>query len=120
VADVKPVQNQVENLLWTLIQETPNKRKLCQMMMTVLFLQLMGCTEALTTADPEEDTALKVLRYLESNYVTGSLAEVAELLHFDSVQSLTRGFKKLYGVTPYQYISEKRKENSHDSRKNGI
>ena len=107
VADVKPVQNQVENLLWTLIQETPNKRKLCQMMMTVLFLQLMGCTEALTTADPEEDTALKVLRYLESNYVTGSLAEVAELLHYD-VCWLSRQIKRVTGKTYTQLVQEKR------------
>ena len=107
VSGVKPVQNQVENLLWTLIQETPNKRKLCQMMMTVLFLQLMGCTEALTTADPEENTALKVLRYLESNYVTGSLSEVAELLHYD-VCWLSRQIKRITGKTYTQLVQEKR------------
>ena len=107
VSRVKPVQNQVENLLWTLIQETPNKRKLCQMMMTVLFLQLMGCTEALTTADPEENTALKVLRYLESNYVTGSLSEVAELLHYD-VCWLSRQIKRITGKTYTQLVQEKR------------
>jgi len=107
VADVKPVQNQVENLLWTLLQDTPNKRKLCQMMMAVLFLQLMGHTDMLTTADPEEDTVLKVLRYLEGNYVSGSLTEAAEALHYDLCW-LSRQIKRVTGKTYTQLVQEKR------------
>lgn len=107
VSGVKPVQNQVENLLWTLIEETPNKRKLCQMMMSVLFLQLMGCTDALTTADWEEAATLKLLRYIESNYATGSLAEAAALLHYD-VCWLSREVKRITGKTYTQLVQEKR------------
>ena len=107
VSGVKPVQNQVENLLWTLLQELPNKRKLCQMMMAVLFVLLMGCTEQLTTADPEEKTVLKVLRYVESNYASGSLAQVAELLHYD-VCWLSRQIKRVTGKTYTQLVQEKR------------
>ena len=33
VADVKPVQNLVENLLWTLISDTPNRRSINQLTM---------------------------------------------------------------------------------------
>lgn len=75
----------------------------------------MGITLQTYIREKKLETAKILLEYGSL-----SISEVAELLHFDSVQSLTRGFKKLYGVTPYQYISEKRKENSHDSRKNGI
>ena len=107
VADVKPVQNQVENLLWTLTRDMPNKRKLCRMMMAVLFLQLMGHTETLITADPEEDTVLKVLRYLESNYVSGSLSEAAEQLHYDLCW-LSRQIKRVTGKTYTQLVQEKR------------
>lgn len=107
VSGVKPVQNQVENLLWTLIQDTPNKRKLCQMMMTVLFLQLMGCTDTLTTGDQEEATVLKLLRYVESNYTSGSLAEAAALLHYD-VCWLSREVKRITGKTYTQLVQEKR------------
>ena len=107
VADIKPVQNQVENLLWTLTRDIPNKRKLCQMMMAVLFVLLMGCTEQLTTADPEEDTVLKVLRYLESSYVSGSLSEAAELMHYD-VCWLSRQIKRVTGKNYTQLVQEKR------------
>lgn len=107
VSEVKPVQNLVENLLWTLLQDTPNKRKLCQMMMAVLFLQLLGHTEMLTTADPEEATVLKVLRYVETNYATGSLSEAAALLHYD-ICWLSREIKRITGKTYTQIVQEKR------------
>ena len=83
VSNVKPIQNILENLLWTLLQETHNKRKLCQMMMALLFLQLLGHTETLVTEDNEEAAIFKVLRYVETNYVAGSLSEAAKLLHYD-------------------------------------
>lgn len=107
VAGVKPVQNLVENLLWTLLQETPNKRKLCQMLMAALFVLLVGQTENLTTADPEEETVLTVLRYVESNYVSGSLSEAAALLHYDLCW-LSRQIKRTTGKTYTQLVQEKR------------
>ena len=49
VAQVIPVQNLVENLLWTLIHETTSKRNVCEMTMALLFLQLLSHTDALVT-----------------------------------------------------------------------
>lgn len=107
VAGIKPVQNLVENLLWTLLQETPNKRKLCQMLMSALFVLLTGQTETLTTADPGEESVLQLLRYVESNYVSGSLAEAAEALHYDLCW-LSRRIKRATGKTYTQIVQEKR------------
>lgn len=107
VSDVVPVQNLVENLLWTLIRKTPNKRKLSQMTMALLFLQLLGYTETLETEDSEEAAVLKVLRYVESNYGSGSLSEAAELLHYD-LSWLSREIKRRTGKTYTQIVQEKR------------
>ena len=41
VADVLPVQNLVENLIWTIIRKEPNKRSIQQATMGLLFLQLI-------------------------------------------------------------------------------
>lgn len=38
-----------------------------------------------------------------------TLTEIAEILNFDSVQSLSRAFKAEYGKTPSQYIAELKK-----------
>lgn len=107
VSDIRPIQNLIENLLWTLLRETPNKRKMSQMTMALLFLQLMGHTEKLVTADQEDAAIFKVLRYVETNYVSGSLAELADLLHYD-LTWLSREIKRKMGKTYTQIVQEKR------------
>lgn len=107
VSEVIPIQNLVENLLWTLLQDTPNKRKMSQMTMALLFLQLMGHTDSLLTEDQEDAAIFRVLRYVESNYTTGSLAELADLLHYD-LSWLSREIKRKTGKTYTQLVQEKR------------
>jgi len=107
VSEVIPVQNLVENLLWTLIREMPSKRKVCQMTMALLFTQLLNYTDMLVTEDREEEVIIKALRYVETNYVDGSLTEIAEFLHYD-VSSLSREIKRKTGKTYTQLVQEKR------------
>ena len=107
VSGIRPIQNLVENLLWILIQETPNKRKMSQMTMALLFLQLMGHTETLDTLDTEQAAMFKVLSYVESRYVDGTLSELAELLHYD-LYNLSREIKRKTGKTYTQLVQEKR------------
>ena len=107
VSEVKPVQNLVENLLWTLIQETQQRRKVSQMTMTLLFLQLMSNTDALVTGYHEEAAVLRALRYIEISYAHGSFSELAEFLHYDP-SWLSRQIKQKTGKTYTQLIQEKR------------
>jgi len=107
VSHLIPVQNLMENLLWTLIRETPSKRNVCQMTMALLFMQLLNDTDALVTENREEEAVIKALRYLETNYVDGKLTEVAELLHYD-VSSLSRQIKQKTGKNYIQLVQEKR------------
>lgn len=107
ISNVKPIQNLIENLLWTLIQETPNRHKMSQMTMALLFLQLTGHTEALLT-DHQEDTAVfKVLRYIETSYDTGNFYEITEQLHCNP-SWLSREIKRKTGKTYTHLIQEKR------------
>lgn len=107
VSEVIPIQNLVENLLWTLLRETPNKRKMSQMTMALLFLQLMGHTETLIHDDQEDAAVLRVLRYVETNYAHSSFAEITEKLHYDP-SWLSREIKRKTGKTYTQLIQEKR------------
>ena len=107
VADIVPIQNLIENLLFTLLQETSNKRKMAQMTMALLFMFLMGHTETLEMPDAEQAAIFKVLAYIESNYVAGSLTELAELLHYD-LYSLSREIKRKTGKNYTQLVQEKR------------
>ena len=107
VSGIQPIQNLVENLLWTLLEETPNKRKMSQMTMALLFLQLMGHTETLLTQDQEQAAIFQVLSYVESHYVNGSLTELSALLHYD-LYWLSREIKRKTGKTYTQLVQEKR------------
>lgn len=107
VVDIKPIQNLVENLLWILLQDTPNKRKTSQMTMALLFLQLVGNTDTLVETDQEDAAVFQVLRYVETNYREGSLSEAAERMHFDPCW-LSRETRRKTGKTFTQLIQEKR------------
>ena len=107
VSGITPVQNLIENLLFTLLQETPSKRKMAQLTMALLFMQLMGHTETLDTPDTEQAVIFKVLAYIESRYVDGRLTELAEQLHYD-LYSLSREIKRKTGKNYTQLVQEKR------------
>ena len=107
VADVKPVQNLVENLLWTLISDTPNRRSINQLTMGLLFVQLLNHTDKLTVGNKEQDTIVWVLRYIEEHFADGSLTEIADILHYD-VTWLCREIKRRTGKKYTQLLQEKR------------
>ena len=107
VADVTPIQNLVENLLFTLLQDMPNKRRVSQMTMALLFMQLMGYTQTLDMADMEQSIIFQVLSYIESHYAEGSLSALAESLHYD-LYSLSREIKRKTGKNYIQLVQEKR------------
>ena len=84
VSDILPVQNLMENLLYTLIHNSPNRRNINQTTMGLLFLQLLNYTDRLFYEDDsEEEAVVQVLRYIENHYNDGSLSECADLLHYD-------------------------------------
>lgn len=107
VSQVKPLQNLVENLIWALLWDTPNRRKVSQMTMATLFLQLMGNMESLSTDDEEQAAVLQVLRYVERDYLHSSLSEIASVLHYD-VCWLSREIKRKTGKTYTQIVQDKR------------
>ena len=107
VSEVKTIQNLLENLLWILIQETPTKRKMSQMTMALLFMQLLGHTETLSTDDQSDQVVWQVLRYVEAHFAEGSFGELAEQLHYDQ-SWLSREIKRKTGKTYTQLVQEKR------------
>lgn len=107
ISEVKPIQNLIENLLWTLLEDTPNKRTVCQMTMTLIFLQLLSHTDMLASNMGEEETIFKVLGYIESNYVLGSLSEAANIFHV-GLAWLSREIKRKTGKTFTVLVQEKR------------
>lgn len=107
VAGVKPIENLVENLLWTLTEETPNRLETCRMTMTLLFLQLLGHAQSLTASEKEDTEIIRVLQYVETCYVQGSFGELCGRLHYDP-SWLSRQIKRKTGKTFTELMQGKR------------
>ena len=107
VSDVIPIQNLLENLLFALLNRTQSKRKVSQMTMTLLFIQLLAHTEKLSSSTLAETVIWQVLRYVENNYVDGSFSELCGMLHYDP-SLLSREIKRKTGKTFTQLIQDKR------------
>lgn len=106
VADNDKIQNLLENLVITLLYKSYNRRKISQMIMTLLFLELLNVTERLDW-DDRESIILQLLRYIDGHYADGSLAEAAKLLHCD-ISTLSREIRKKTGKTYTELVQEKR------------
>lgn len=109
VADVLPVQNLVENMVWTLLNGQPNKKSINQVTMGLLFLELMHCTDRIshTLESFDQKLIFQVLQYIEENYKEAALTELADLLNYD-IYWLSRSIKKLTGRTYKELLQIKR------------
>ena len=106
-ADVLPVQNLVENLLWILITQPSNKRGIYHLTMGLLFVELLECTDTLEFSYEDQSVIMKVLRYVEDNYKNGTLNEIAGIVHYEH-STLSRLIKKKTGRSFTQLLQEKR------------
>lgn len=109
VADVLPVQNLVENMVWTLLNDQPNKRSINQVTMGLLFLQLMHYTDKInhTLESFDQKLIFQILGYIDENYRDGELTELAAMLGYD-IYWLSRAVKRLTGRTYKELLQIKR------------
>lgn len=109
VADILPIQNLVENLIWTLMNHQQNRRSINQVTMGLLLLQLMSNVDAVETDAKSEDQKLvmTVLSYIEEHYKEGELTDLARELHYDFYW-LSKEIKKRTGQTYTELVQQKR------------
>ncbi|MDL2233330.1 AraC family transcriptional regulator [Ruminococcaceae bacterium OttesenSCG-928-L11] len=110
VRDVLPVQNLVENLIWSILHRQPNSRRLNQITMGLLFLQLLNHTGRIEPGEEQSyDSRLviQVLREIEENFRDASLVELARELN-QPVSRLSKLMREHTGSTYKQLLQEKR------------
>lgn len=107
VADVLPIQNLVENLIWVLINDMPNKRKINQITMDLLFVHLINHADKLLYQSQDDGVIIRVLKYIEEHYAECSLTDCAAALHYN-VSWLSREIKEKTGENYTDLVQEKR------------
>lgn len=110
VADILPVQNLLENLIWSVVFGQPNRRNINQVTIGLLFLQLLGLTDRMSTSREEgssESIVMQALAEIEQNFQTARLGTVSEKFGV-SAAYVSAAVKEFTGKTFKELLTEKR------------
>lgn len=109
VSDVLPIQNLIENMIWSLLNNQWNKRSSNQLTMGLLLLHLINHIEKMETGGKayHQEFEVTVLNYVETQYREGSLSELAEVMGYN-IYWLSREIKKRTGKTYKELVQTKR------------
>ena len=81
--EIVPVQNLIENMIWTLLSDRKEINTLTQMTMGLIFMNLSAFADTINQDGPdqyEQNIVFTVLKYIEMHYKDGTLAQInAEL-----------------------------------------
>ena len=115
VRDILPVQNLLENLVWTLLHGDASHRSINQLTMGLLFLQLPDYSDRVQSVSLpyDHEIVMRALRYIEENYQDGELTDFAQELGCE-ITWLSRAMRKLPGSTWLDLIQKKRMEKACD------
>lgn len=78
--DILPVQNLLENMIWTIYEKHPATNTIIQTTMGLLLMNLSAFAENINKGLPDrydENMIFTVLKYIETKYKNGTLAEIS-------------------------------------------
>ena len=78
--DIIPVQNLLENMIWTIYEKHPATNTIIQTTMGLLLMNLSAFAENINKGLPDrydENMIFTVLKYIETKYKNGTLAEIS-------------------------------------------
>jgi len=109
VADVLPIQNLIENMVWGITHDMYNKYTINQKTMGLLLLQIMNHTDKIesSNSDFKGELALSILTYINEHYKDGSLTNLAKMLRYD-MHWLSKEIKTQTGKNFTTLLQEKR------------
>lgn len=108
-ADILPVQNLMENMIWIMLNEPKNRRSLSQSTIALLFMNLMEQADHIHVAGSsyEQELMLKMLNYIETEYKKATLTDFAAGNGLD-LCALSRFISRSTGKTFKELLIEKR------------
>ncbi|SFG63030.1 AraC-type DNA-binding protein [Lachnospiraceae bacterium C7] len=109
VSNILPIQNLVENLIYSLLYEKESNDMANEITMGLLFLQLLSHTEVMDTdkGSYEQKIVFDVLKYIDLHYKDGSLTDIANSLHLE-LTYLSRVIHKYTGFNYKEILQQKR------------
>ena len=108
--NILPVQNLIENMIWTLTEEKSGTNTINQTTMGLLFLNLSAFAENINRNHPnqyEQTLVFSVLKYIETHYKNGTLSDIAGELHQETYY-LSRLLKKHTGSNFKELLQQRK------------
>lgn len=108
--DILPVENLLENMIWTLLEKKPGANLLNQTTMGLLLQNLTLFAENINRTLPEsrdENAIFSTLQYIETSYRDGTLEEIAARLHMPDY-TLSRLLKHHTGANFKQLLQQRK------------
>lgn len=98
VAEAAPVQNLMENIVWTIFDDQPCLRSMLQATTELLIMQLAYHIDKLGESPRtfQRDLIVQVMWYIEQNYKDGQLSRLAAWMGYD-LYWLSRMIKRVTG-----------------------
>ncbi len=81
--NILPVQNLLDNMIWTLFQKKAKTNVINQTTMGLMFMNLSAFADTLNKSQPdqyEQNMVFTILKYIETNYRCGTLTEISQQL----------------------------------------
>lgn len=109
VSNVMVIQNLMENLIWSILNEQGNNRRINQVTMGLLFLQLLNYVEISHQPGTAAGHALvmEAMKEIEENYTAANLSMLAQA-HDVSVSYVSRLVRESTGASFKELLQEKR------------
>ncbi len=107
---IVPVENLLENMIWTILGRHPMMDTINQTSMGLLLMNLSRFADQIGRGDPqheEQNLMFSVLDYIEHHYQNGTLAEISELSHLPTYQ-VSRILKKRTGKNFKEFLQLRR------------
>ncbi len=108
-ANILPISNLMESLIWIMQEHPPNEQPLCQEIMALLFLLLLNYTERIQmpASSYKQELLLKLFSYIDRQYQNASLTLFCKENQVD-LYFMERLIHKQSGHTFQQLLAEKR------------
>ncbi|MCM1124708.1 MAG: AraC family transcriptional regulator [Eubacterium sp.] len=108
--EILPVENLIENMIWTLVDKTASSHTILQVSMGLIFLNLSRYAELINRDVPDSielNLLFSILNYIENNYRDGSMQSIADSSGYPDYY-ISRLLKKHTGSN-FKELLQKRK-----------
>jgi len=108
--DILPVENLIENMIWTLVDKTASSHTILQLSMGLIFLNLSRYAKLINQNSPDSsdlNLLFSILNYIENHYQNGTMQDIVDFSGYPAYY-ISRLLKKSTGLN-FKELLQKRK-----------